>query len=418
MLVALAVVACTARSSPSTPPPTLTPSPSPTATRSLDAASSSPTSQPSSAAGGSALPSQLLSTPSLPAATQSVALPVPAVYAHQWLRLDAWAPDGAHLIVDDTGGDHVLDASGNPLWGFDAQEVGWLDSTTIAAAGTHGAGPARETVRFYDLSGTETGSLPDVFESIVVAPDHRVFAGTYPATGDLAQGDRFSIWDGKTVSDPRVGNAQTWSPDGSRLAVLLPPWSPSKPGMDGRLAIVDRTGKQVFILDGWYGWTIGDYEFSPDGRYLAACLTQDRNDIELGAVVDTQTGAVTDLGGSCTAFTWSDGPVLYAPGNPTGGQWLRWTPAGGAVPMDGVASDDVVFAAPNGNLAILSSMNDSVLRLVVNGVVEERTLPGPMWVIPVAVSVSWRPDGQALAVVYARNGEPSGGDLALAIIDI
>ena len=408
----LAVAVCVVAACAGQPSPSLSPAPSPIETA---LAAASPT-----FALVSHEPTALPAVAPTPSAAQTRAVtPTPVVspappYAHQWLRLDNWSPDGAHLIVDDTSGHHVLDASGSPLWGFPAWDVGWLDSSTIAAAGTGGAGAARETVRIYDITGKQVGADPTVFESLTFAPDHHLFAGVYPATGDLAQGERFSIWDGTTVSAAQAGNPLVWSRDASRLAILLPPWSPAGPGMDGRLAIVDAAGNRTFTLDGWFGTTIGDYEFSPDRRYLAACLAKSRSEIELGTVVDTQTGHVTELGGNC-AFTWSEEAALYAPANPDAHEWLRWMPTGGGVPIDGVPADAAVIAAPNGNLAIWSESDSSALRLIVNGKAEERRLPGGIWGYQY---VLWRPDGQALAVVYARSGSVGMGDFALAILSV
>ena len=341
--------------------------------------------------------------------------PRPTGFAATWLSLGDWAPDSTHLLVDDVGGGDVLDAAGVELWGFDAWETGWLGPTTIGAAGKSGPGAALETVRLYDLSGSQTGEISTVFESVVYGGGHDVFAGTYPGNGDFAQGGTFSIWNGATVSPPQAGNALAWSADGTRLAILLPPWTNEKVAMDGRLAIVDGTGKQVFALDGWYGSTLGDYKFSPDGRYLTACLTRDTNQIEQGAVVDTETAQVTVLGGACSGLAWTNDPAVYAPSTGLGEKWLRWTPADGAARIPNVSSDAVVFAAPNGNIATWSSAQPAMLDLVVNSVSEQRQLPGPLpgdYVIPY---VSWRPDGQALAVVYSLSGH-SDGTYALEMV--
>jgi hypothetical protein len=321
--------------------------------------------------------------------------------------------------VYDVGGADLLDDEGHELWGFDARETGWLGPNTVAAAGKSGAGAAIETVRMYDLSGNQTGEVSTVFESAVYGGANKVFAGVYPATDDNAQGTTFSIWNGTAVSAPQGGNAQAWSEDGSQLAVLLPPFTNEKVLMDGRLAIVDETGKQVFHLDGWYGSTLGDYEFSPDARYLAACLTQDTNDIEQGAVVDTVTGDVSVLGGACGGLAWTDEPALYAPSTGLGKRWVRWTPGGATELVPGAEPQDVVVAAPNGNLAIAATSRPDVLELVVNGVSEERQLPGPLpenggYLVPYA---SWRPDGKALAVVYSLSGTTDGA-YALEIIHV
>ena len=336
-----------------------------------------------------------------------------------WLSLGDWAPDGAHLLVYDVGGGDVLDAAGQERWGFDAWQTGWLGPTTIGAAGKSGPGAALETVRLYDLSGSQTGEVSTVFESVRYGGGHDIFAGTYPGNGDFAQGGTFSIWNGTAVSRPQPGNAQAWSDDGSRLAVLLPPWTNEKVAMDGRLAIVDGTGKQVFALDGWYGSTLGDYTFSPNGRYLAGCLTRDPDNFEQVAVVDTTTGQVTVLGGACSGLAWTDEPALYAPSTGLGKKWIRWTPAEGAVPVPGVSHDSVVLAARNGNIAAWSPTEPAMLDLVVKGVFEQRQLSGPLpdngsYITPY---VSWRPDGQALAVVYSRSGK-SDGDLALEMVHV
>lgn len=313
------------------------------------------------------------------------------------------------MLVYDLGGGDVLDAAGQEQWGFDASEAGWLGPTTIGAAGKSGAGTGLEKVRLYDLSGNQTGEVATPFATVLYGGAHDVFAGTYPGNGDFVQGGIFSIWNGTTVLPVQSGNPQGWSDDGSRLAILLPPWTNEKIAMDGRVGIVDATGKQVFSLDGWYGSSLGDYKFSPDGRYLAACLTRDTNEIEQDAVVDTVTGQVTAFGGSCSGLAWTNETALYAPTSGLGGKWIRWTPAEGATRVPGASPDDVVLAASNGNLAILSPRHPAVLELVVDGVTEQRQLPGPVPDYALAY-VSWRPDGQALAVVYSRSGTTDGDD--------
>jgi hypothetical protein len=333
-----------------------------------------------------------------------------AQFEAQWLSLGDWAPDSQHLLVYDAGGGDVLDATGQKLWGFDARETGWLGPTTIGAAGTSEPGPALETVRQYDLSGNQTAEISTVFESVVFGRTHDVLAGTYPGNADFAEGGAFSIWNGTTVSAAQPGNAQAWSEDGSHLAIVLPPWTDQKVDMDGQVAIVDATGKRVFSLGGWYGSTLGDYKFSPDGAYITACLTRDTNEIEQGAVVDTDTGLVTMLGGACTGLTWTDEPALYAPSTGLGQKWIRWTPTDGLARVAGASSDAIVLAASNGNIAIWSPRDPAVVTVVASGVTEQRQLAGS---VPsnggyLSPYMSWRPDGQALAVVYSPSGTTDG----------
>jgi len=343
-------------------------------------------------------------------ATSATPTASPSGFAATWLYLGDWAPDSRHLLVYDAGGGDVLDATGQEQWGFDASETGWLGPVTIGAAGKSGPGAGLEKVRQYDVSGNQIGEVATPFGDVVYGGGHEVFAGTYPGNGAFAQDGTFSIWNGTTVLPVQSGHPQGWSDDGSRLAILLPPWTNQKVDMDGHLAIVDAAGKQVFALDGWYGATLGDYKFSLDNRYVTACLTRDTNEIEQGAVVDTETGQVTILGGACSGLAWTDEPALYAPSTGLGQKWIRWTPADGPARVSGTSADDVVLAAPNGNIATWSPRQPAVLELVVEGMIEQRELAGRLpdnggYITPY---VSWRPDGHALAVVYSLSGTFDG----------
>lgn len=395
-----AATGCTANPSPSLPtsPPTaIAPQPSPSGTVVNSSAQPTQTTlEPHSTPISSSTP------PSAPAApSASAALPNTFV-GQQDLAVRSWSPNGKYLLVRGRDGYEVLDASANPLWGFTAWDAGWYDSDTIAAAGTGGAGAARETVRFYDASGTQTGTLPTVFESVVFAPGEREFAGIYPYRRALSQGDTFSIWDGNTLSATYEGHPVAWSPDGSRLAVLVAPWGPSRPGMEGHFAVLDAGARPVAKPPGWMGPTVppAPYAFSPDGRYAAACLTKDPNALESSTLVDTQTAAVTELAQRCAGTpAWSNEPALYT--RDDSGQPVRWTSNQGPVPISGTDSTDVVVPAPNGSLAVWSA-NTSDLRLIVDGEVHDYGFPDNI------IGVAWRPDSNAVAVVYGDTTNGTG----------
>ena len=216
-VLVFAATGCTADPSLPTPPPTaIAPQPSPSGA--VVDSSGQPT---QTTLDPHATPESSSSRPSAPAPPPaSAALPNTFV-GQQDLAVRSWSPNGKYLLVRGRDGYEVLDASANALWGFTAWDAGWYDSDTIGAAGTGGAGAAQETVRFYDASGTQTATLPTVFESVVFAPGEREFAGIYPYHEPLSQGDTFSIWDGSALSATYEGHPVTWSPDGSGVAGSL-----------------------------------------------------------------------------------------------------------------------------------------------------------------------------------------------------
>lgn len=334
--------------------------------------------------------------PSPPAPSMTPAEPAESHFPEPTPLADAnsingWSPDGRFLVVQGESGFQVLDGSGVPQWGVRAWDVGWLDSDTLVANGS-GVPGVDGPVRLYNTQGDETGALDGVFEGITVATGQNVLAVTHPVQSDeLPHGATHSVWDGRTLSEVRPGRPLAWSQDATLLAVLLPNGAPSRPGFGGTVALVDRSGARVLELAGWQSSSVSRFEFSPDGKRLAGCMTRaDENAFKRLVVVEVETGQVAEVGRECGYFAWSEEPALYSWGL---GAPVRWTPEGGTSDVHGI-TEEYASTVPSagGNLAYWSN-GGTTLRLYIGRTEQEHELPGRI------LQADWRPDGSSLAVL-------------------
>ena len=322
-----------------------------------------------------------------------------------------WAPDGQHLLVDEEDGVHILDANGQhdvDTPAYSGSEAAWLDSTKVAVLVRENQTDATGQISFYDLSGALSGHVDGQYQSSLVSQGNDVLAAVGLAT-DNTLGDTYKVWDNGVLSDWRQGEPLAWSADGTMLAVLMPKLVGLRPGGSmstlasivnagdpsdhGDLVVVDRQGDDVLRIPGLVASTFAPYVFSPDGRYLAACLSNRSDTIDAMRVIDTQTGSITDVAQSCAyEVGWSDEPRLYlssALGSP-----IAWTPEEGVTPTS-LPDETSVAVAPNGDLVNWSNSGDSAIRVISGGATIVYALDGDVQ------SAGWDPDGQRITVTSA-----------------
>lgn len=348
------------------------------------------------------------SSPSTPATPPNVGgtVVIPNADGGGW-----FAPDGQHLLVVEKDGVHIVDANGQHdvnTPAYNGSEADWLDSTTIAVLVRASQTTAAGQISFYDPSGAVTGHIDGQFQSSLVSRGNDLLAAVGPPT-DNTQGDTYKVWDHGVLSDWRRGEPLAWSADGTMLAVLMPRLGGLRPGGSistlatvvtagdpsdhGDLVIVDRQGDEVLKIPGLVASTFAPYVFSPDGRYLAACLSNLSGSGEAMRVIDTQTGSGTDVTQGCAdGLGWSDEPRLYlssALGSP-----IAWTSNEG-VTQTLLPDETSVAVAPNGDLVNWSNSPDAAIRVISGGVTNVYPVDGDV------ESAGWSPDGQRIAVTSA-----------------
>jgi hypothetical protein len=373
-------------------PPTVTETPSAAGTQSPDvqpAPTATATPQPSASL-------RLETTP--PSATASVA-PSPGdviALAEAQPPFGGWSPDSMHFLARATDGRiGIFDRTGTKVAAIDAQYGDWTSANEVGVFGTPGPGRAIGHVSYFDIDGTKLSDVSAEFESALFAPNSEVFAGESLASGDQAFGTSYRVWDGSTMSGLRDGVPQGWSPDGSQLVVLMP-LGPGNgpPGEEGTPKLVDRSGKALFALPGWVGDARDVYQFSPDGRYFAACLSG-HGETQGMRVVDVQAQTVAPSVGRCFYSSWTADDKLYV--STPGVAPAVWSPTGG-ITATLLSPGTYVMPSPDGRLA---TWTDDSLHIEGQAAASDyRASAGTI------IWVDWSPDGSALMVT-------TGSDLTL-----
>ena len=316
-----------------------------------------------------------------------------------------WSPDGKHFIATTSRGLGIFDLSGAQVASIAAPGGYWISSNSVAAMG-----PGIGHVRFYDLSGTKTGEIPADFVGLEVAADAGVFAAIRPATGSNAIGTTYRVWDGEALSKVRDGVPVAWSPDASKLAVLVPLHGPGNgpPGLLGNLSVVDNSGMTLFELTDWTSDAHAPFGFSPDGRYLAACFEDTGGGLPTMRVVDMETEFVSDSAGTCGYASWTADDTLYSSILSEGTH--TWTPSHGVTDA-GFPPQTVAVASTDGKIASWSASSAGALRVTLNSETTEYRLSGKI------LYVYWSPAETTLVAVSASPTNPSSYELTIIVPD-
>jgi WD40 repeat protein len=319
-------------------------------------------------------------------------LPPATIQIHD-VGFDAWSPDGQHVLVRTTTaktpqGIAVFDLGAAESAAVAYREGYWTSGTSFAGFGPSTADSVIGHVRFFGLSGTQTGEVPANFEAVRFAPGSTVFVGIIPGGSDSAIGTTYRVWNGSGLSKARQGIPLAWTADASRLAVLmsLQGGGHGGSGRDGTLAVVDANGAIQFELPGWIGDAYGVATFSPDGSYLAACLAAaDGSDPPQVRVIDVRAKSISSSAGQCGIASWSAGnSLLTSDGSPT-----LWTPTTGATDA-GLGDQTFATISSDGKIA---SWSGATVR-VTDGQSETEYRMADV----VDGGVAWSPDGSAIVV--------------------
>ena len=320
---------------------------------------------------------------------------------------DGWSPDGMHFIANTSAGFGVLDRDAVLVTSVAATDGYWVSANSVAAITATGSvvGP----IRFYDLSGINTGQIPGKFEGLEVAPAGDIFAAVQVATGGNAIGTTYRVWDTGSLSEVRDGVPLAWTPDASNLAVLVPLRGSGNgpPGEEGHVSIVAASGATQLALRDWISDVFEPFVFSPDGHYLAACVEDPNGKLPSMRVVDTQTASVSNGVGTCGYATWTALDTLYS-SFPSDGTHV-WTPGSG-VTDPGFPPQTVAVASTDGKIASWSAAADDTLRVTIGTAVTDYVLSGDI------EGVYWSPDGTRLLSV-ATSHNASGFELTVIRAD-
>ena len=261
----------------------------------------------------------------------------PGVGAYWSNSMPAWSPDGRYIAFwhDCSGSDQgqettvmVVDPLGSVvgefpkgLWGFT-----WSpDSTHIAVWG----GDLTSMVDVYGIDGELVASLDFPPR---MRPHNDAWPGWMPdGRSILLQGEFVVPLDGSAPYDLGLGGSATYSPDGSRVAVMT----------DASMRVLDADGSIVAQVN-----DVEEVVWSTDGERLAFASGQG----EL-SVVDAATGTVTTLPDASAALT-AGGEVFIVRGFSPDGDRILYVAgrlgAGGSADVwsIGVDGSDPVVVIP------------------------------------------------------------------------
>jgi Tol biopolymer transport system component len=202
-------------------------------------------------------------------------------------------------------------------------------------------------------------------------------------------GTAYRVWNGDMLSPARDGEPVAWSSDGRLLAGLVPLSGSQGNLPEGTLSIVDQSGSMKVQMPEWIGDTYGQYAFSPDGRYLAACLRgNNTGELQAMRVVDIQAESVSGPVGNCGYLSWSSDDTLYSSDGTTAPR--MWTSSMGAATV-GLPANSVIFVSPSGSSAEWSDSSPE-LNIVTGSEMSTYQASGNIQ------GLSWSPDGSAIAV--------------------
>ena len=186
---------------------------------------------------------------------------LPAVTGTALDAIAAFTRDGHHLLVGNATG-------GVTVW--DARTFTSVRTLGTPASSSSGPPPSGDVIDPPESAGHDVAALE-------VSPDGRLVAAAIIDPNQRPWGSSLRIWDVATGQEPFHVRPRgfvddvAWSPDGSRLAISTTSFTVDADGEtigEGLLAIVDRSGREIALLDKERFVQILSLAFTPDGERL------------------------------------------------------------------------------------------------------------------------------------------------------
>ncbi len=312
-----------------------------------------------------------------------------------------WAPDSKHLLEIGDGIALVYDADAGRGRNVKVSSPSWLDNThVVGVAKVNGWSQALIT----DIDSGETQLIrPPHALDYALGNGHGAVALSWARDNQWPnQHYSYLVWQDGAFGERHDGFPQTWSSDGSMLALLHQFGRVRGPG--GWLSVVTGPDDRKIFADA-PPFATGDAAFDPTGQYVAYSTDSgggpsDPDWSVFVRVVDLHTQTYVDLpSGVYGGFYWnSDGTISIV--DPDTLLARTYDPTGSPVAADNVPYRGAVGSV-DGSTVVYWDVDGSVPRLAVirNGVTQTMETPFDDFSVHVA------PDGSEIAIT-SRAGSP------------
>jgi hypothetical protein len=333
-------------------------------------------------------------TPSATSRPSSTATPLltPIPSPNAWQQLDSgsaiWAPDSLHF-ASRSGAVRIYDAAGDVLATQSLRWASWLDNANLVGIDPN----ATFHAQVVDITtGTSSTLVLPHDATSAIANGHGAAAFSWPRDHDWPDTHyNYVVWNGQSFSEPKDGFAQTWSADGSELAVFHQFDHVRSPS--GWVSVVSWPELQTTFADA-PPYAAGAVDFDPTSQYLAYATDTGEppaTDTFLIRIVELATGTVADIPrDDYGVFYWTSSGQLVSVGQD--GVTRTYEPSGVRTATS-QESFGAATASEDGSTAVLWNIeSDGTMQVIRFG--SGSTITAPAGIGRVSVS----PDGSALVI--------------------